>query len=328
MHLSPEAVAEATAENTSFSKEIPGLQIAWDAHSLKTLRECPRKYALSNILGYVRKTRATPLVFGILVHKAIEVWSKLTIEGTPHNEAVAEALKIAFSQEPEAGEWINDQWIPRDSEKPQRNRMALARTIVWVLDSMQESPIETVVLPDGTPAVELSFRFATDHKTPTGENYLLCGHFDRLVTFIGQTFFLDTKTTSTNPGPSYWAQFEIDTQMTLYTLAGGVVLGQKVSGGLIQAIQLGTSWCRPLLQPIYRTKGQLAEWMDDLRHTLTQAEHYAKSNYWPPNDSGAACHKFSGCQFRDICTKDPSVRHSFLHADFERRTWDPLVPRT
>ena len=36
---------------------------------------------------------------------------------------------------------------------------------------------------------------------------------------------------------------------------------------------------------------------------------------------------YGGCVFKGICNKDPVVREKFLETDFEKRVWDPMVPR-
>ena len=63
------------------------------------------------------------------------------------------------------------------------NRLTLLRSVVWYLDQFEHDSLETVILQDGKPAVELSFRFLTNYQAPTGEPFLLCGHFDRVALF-------------------------------------------------------------------------------------------------------------------------------------------------
>jgi hypothetical protein len=41
-----------------------------------------------------------------------------------------------------------------------------------------------------------------------------------------------------------------------------------------------------------------------------------------------ACDKYGGCEFREVCSKSPSVRDKFLKADFKQEEpWNPLIPR-
>ncbi len=160
--------------------------------------------------------------------------------------------------------------------------------------------------------------------------YLLCGHLDRVVDFNGQLLVLDHKTTTTTPSDYFFAQFEPSNQMTLYTLAGQVVLNTPVKGVMIRAAQLLlTEPNRFVSSMTYRTPDQLTEWEDDLRAWLTLAEAYADAGHWPMNDT--ACDKFGGCRFRSICSKSPQVRDIYLKADFIKlepeARWNPLNPR-
>jgi hypothetical protein len=73
----------------------------------------------------------------------------------------------------------------------------------------------------------------------------------------------------------YWVQFEPSNQMTLYSLAGKVILDSPVRGVIIDAAQIKegeTIFGRSIT---YRTQDQLEEWLADLRFWLTLAEQYA-----------------------------------------------------
>jgi hypothetical protein len=227
--------------------------------------------------------------------------------------------------------------------------------VVWYLEQFRDDPAETFILSDGKPAVEQSFRFSLDwgpHSAmttredileeikdkPIGErvtiplskaNYMLCGHLDRVVTFSGELFVMDRKTTSYAPTSYYFAKYEPDNQMTLYSLAGKIVLNAPVRGVIIDAAQIGDGFTAFGRGFTYRTQDQLEEWLADLRYWLVLAEQFAKAGTWPMNDT--ACDKFGGCRFRGICSKSPSVREQFLAATFtqlpQSERWNPLKPR-
>jgi hypothetical protein len=110
--------------------------------------------------------------------------------------------------------------------------------------------------------------------------------------------------------------------MTLYTIAAKVVFATLAKGVIIDAAQIAVGFTRFERGVTLRTQGQMDEWLSDLRSLLERNEEYAAANYWPMNDS--ACRL---CQFKKICSKDPSVRQMFLDADFERRVWNPLKNR-
>lgn len=58
--------------NGAFSMKNPLLQIVWDATSLGTFKECPRKYYLQVVRGYTTKQSALALDFGIIFHEGLE----------------------------------------------------------------------------------------------------------------------------------------------------------------------------------------------------------------------------------------------------------------
>jgi pyridoxine/pyridoxamine 5'-phosphate oxidase len=115
--------------------------------------------------------------------------------------------------------------------------------------------------------------------------------------------------------------------MTLYTFASHVIFETPVQGVIINSIQIMIENAPRITRGVtYRTKGQMEEWLKDLRHWLDKAQEYAEAGYWPMNDT--ACDKFGGCPFRDVCSKSPEVRGKFLKSDFKQeKPWNPLEPR-
>jgi hypothetical protein len=208
---------------------------------------------------------------------------------------------------------------PWDSGHNLKNRHTLIRTIVWYLEAFRDDAAKTVILADGKPAVELSFRMELD-EWPTGQDgwrwlqeehpYTLCGHLDRLVEFAGGYYVMDRKTTGSTLGGYYFDGFNPDNQMTLYTLAGRIIFNTPVRGVIIDAAQIAVGFSRFDRGITYRTEDQLNEWMHDLGYWLSAAARYAERDYWPMNDK--ACNNYGGCQFRKICSKAPQVRESFL----------------
>ena len=328
------------------SPYLPGtnIQFAWDSTSIGYLKTCPRLYYLTMIEGWTPKGDSIHLRFGIEYHHAIETYERLQAEGRTPSEALSLTVREILSR---TGDWDPD----RDSKAGKyKNRETLISLVVDYLDHFADDPCETYIKADGTPAVELSFRFELDwgpewtrqetietevgpleaEVTSTPQPYILSGHLDRVVRFNDQLFVMDHKTTTTTPGSYYFDQYEPNNQMTLYTLAGGVVLHSPIKGVIIRAAQILLEKPHRFVSGFtYRTPDQLDEWLADLRVHFANAERYATEGYWPANDT--ACDKYGGCRFRGICSKDPSVRERFLAADFtklpENERWNPLRSR-
>jgi len=150
------------------------------------------------------------------------------------------------------------------------------------------------------------------------------------VDFNSVLLVMDRKTTTITLGSYYLDQWEPNNQMTLYTLAGGIVLLTPIKGVIIDAAQILLEEPNRFVRGFtYRTKDQLDEWVTDLSWTLKLAENCVENNYWPMNDM--SCDKYGGCQFRGVCSKSPAVREKFLKTDFvklpEEERWNPLKPR-
>ncbi len=306
---------------------LPGtsIQYAWDSTSLGLFKECPRKYYYTIIQGYRGRGESPHLTFGIHYHSALEHYDKRRALGDDHEEALRSAVLKA----------LTDTWVdgaPWESEHPLKTRNNLIRSIVWYLEHFRLDPAQTIILANGQPAVELSFRFQVN------EDLVLCGHLDRLVEWNNGTYVMDRKTSTTTLSTYYFDQYEPDNQMSLYTLAGRLVYNTPVRGVVIDAAQIAVGFTRFDRGFTYRSESQLEEWLDDTRSWVALAgemgDHHDNlvhdevphpERAFPLNDK--SCHKYGGCQFRTICSKAPEVRKNFLETQFEVRRWNPLEVR-
>lgn len=319
----PHPTIQLTEGREIFSQRLPGLQTIWDSSSLSLLKECPRKYYYKMIHMWQSRKEALPLTFGTYFHSALEAYDLAKALGQTHElslrAATKKALEISGTRDP-AGNWH-----PWTTDDTRRNRFTLVRSVVWYFDHFAEDPTETVILKSGEPAVELTFKF--DCGIPvhdgSGENYILCGHLDRLAKFGDNLYVMDRKTTTSTPGTEYFDRYSPDNQMTLYTVAAQAVFAEQAQGVLIDAVQVAVGFTRFQRGFANRTPQQLEEWLTDLVFWLSQAETFARAQHWPQNDK--SCFNYGGCPFRGVCGKDPTVREVFLASDFVRREWDPLV---
>lgn len=323
---------------------LPGtkIQYAWDSTCLGYIKTCGRLYQYTIIEGWVPKDESIHLRFGNEYHKTLEEYDHARVRQLRHEDALREAIHNLLIR-------IAD-WDPDTTTKAghYKNCKSIVQITIDYLDHFNQGgdndPAETYILDSGKPAVELSFRFELDwgpkHRqldtdgneleTYPAQPYLLCGHLDRVVNFNNQLLVMDRKTTTQTPGDYYFKQFEPNNQMTLYTLAGKLVLKSPIRGVVIDAGQVLLEKPNKFIRGFtFRTPAQLEEWLLDLRLILNEAEGYANMNYWPMRDT--SCGNFGGCRFRDVCSKDPSVRENFLKADFIKLApedrWNPMKPR-
>lgn len=319
---------------------LPGtnIQFAYDSTSLGLLKTCPRLYQYTMIDGWSTRDESIHLRFGIEYHTALQDYAISRAKGIRHDDAIHDTIRCLHSR-------VYNWSVDRNSRAGKyKNRETIAGLVIDYLDHFADDPAETFVLDNGEPAVELSFRFALDfgpkdgdwrsnadlHPTESSQPYLLCGHLDRVVDFQGALYVMDHKTSVSTIGTYYFNQWAPSNQMTLYTLAGKVVLNSPIKGVIISAAQILLEKPNAFARGFtYRTEDQLTEWLQDLRFWLHNAETYATAGYWPQNDT--SCDKFGGCKFREVCSKSPQVREAYLKDSFDKlepdERWNPLKAR-
>lgn len=288
-------------------------QIVWNSTSLDAFKACPRRYQYAILQGWSTGSDNIHIVFGLAYHKAIEVYHFARAKGESHDAATLAAIRQAMTMT-----WPD---LLLDSKKSRPN---LIRTIVWYLEEFGvDDPAKTFILANGQPAVEVTFSFEIDHESPAGTPYMLAGHLDRIVTFMGDQYYSDLKTTGAALGEYYFKNYSPHNQMSTYSFAGKVITNVPLKGGIIDAAQILVSGSRFQRGFVHRTPDQLAEWKDDLEYTLSLARLYANRGYWPMNDTACTL-----CRFQSICALDPKVRDSVLASNFQKRTINPLEVRT
>lgn len=249
-------------------------------------------------------------------------YSKITFQGEDTEKLAVD--KLIGWWDPSAG------LSEKKAKENTKTIPALFRTVIWYLEQFGPNDAsKTVILSNGKPAVELSFRYEFGLTLSTGEEALHSGHLDRLVELSGDRYVADRKTTQTtingNSSWGYFAKYSPDNQMTGYTFASKVALGIPAVGVIIDAAQIAKGFSRFERGITVRSEGQLEEWHRDTSWWIKQADQFSQDNYWPMNDT--ACDRFGGCPMRGICSKDPKVRNIFLASDFIQQPWDPLKIR-
>lgn len=317
--------------NSAFSAEIPGLQLAWDSTSMGALKTCPRYYFYMLILGAAPRGENAHLKFGIEFHAALELYDRRKALGEDHNTCVLAAVKQCL-----INTWNFKLKRPWASDEPTKTRETLVRSVVWYLDQFSEDPLETAILSDGKPAVELSFKLETGLRASSGEEILLCGHLDRVAHWQGKTWIVDRKSTQGSIGGEYFQKYTPDNQMSTYDFAGTIIYPEPMAGLIIDAAQVGVNYTRFQRGIVSRTQSQRDEWFKDFEIWTKLAEAFAKAQYWPQNDR--ACNMYGsynrdenswrgGCPFKGICGISPEVREPHLRGLYDTRIWNPLVTR-
>lgn len=316
-------------KTATWSEALPTLQLAWDSTSLGALKMCPQHYKLRIVDGWVSKGTSAHLTFGLIYHKALEVYDHSKALGSTHDQATIDAVRVCLTMT-----WDDELQRPWASDNTNKTRETLLRSVIWYLEKFAEDSLKTVILSNGKPAVELSFRFELGITSSIcGSPYLMCGHIDRLVEFNDSFYVLDRKTTKYSLDQDYGSKYTPDNQMSLYDVAGQIILPEETSGFIIDAAQVLATISRFHRYPISRHKSVREEWLADLEYWLRMAEFFAQSNYWPRNDK--ACLSYwshndpinSGCPYRQVCSAAPVMRERILNSFYQKSRWDPLITR-
>jgi PD-(D/E)XK nuclease superfamily len=309
------------------------IQFAWDSVSLTSILSCPRRYQYQIIHGYVSNnpSYAIALVFGILLHKSLELYEKYRAEGDDHDTAQFRAFR-AICEMPATASLPTDSEIDATESDEMddgitarntkiRTRYYLLRAFVGYTETYKADPCRTLLLPSGAPAVEYSFRVPLDINI-SGTDAILCGHIDRIVEFNNYNYVTDYKSTKAI-SRQFFQGFDLSHQMTGYSIAGKIVLDKPISGVMIDAIALqvgGNKFARHFTK---RTAGQEHEYLRTVRFAIDSAVKYHEDNYYPMNTS--ACFF---CDYKQICSQPPEFRDRYLKQHFTSKSgWNPLENR-
>lgn len=309
--------------NSSFSKLMPNLQIAWDSTSLGTFKECPRKYYYTMVLGRQPRAENVHLIFGAHYHKALELYDHIKSAGGDHADGLDAAVRYCYEATVERAP--GGGFRPWLSDDPNKNRFTLMRSVVWYLEQFADDPLQTIQLDNGKPAVELSFRYDSGIQSPSGENFWICGHIDRLVEMDGNIHVLDRKTTKQTITHKTFAGYSPDNQMSLYDFSANVVYSADVKSIILDVAQVAVTFTRFQRGHTHRTPKAREEWFQNTSQWLWLAGVCAEQEFWPMNDK--SCGNYGGCSFREVCSKGPETRETWLRQLTKPRIWDPLKVR-
>lgn len=319
VYQNPTTAVPAYKEQSCFTSD--GRQWAWDSTSIRAA-QCLKKYQLSILIGLRATKEAAPLTFGIMLHKMWETYwgCRSTIHRADHQEGLRRAVALALK---ETSWWdeADQRWRPWFTSDPKRNVLTLLRTFIQRADQLQDEAALTLII-NGKPAVEQRFRFELDREYDRGKKFVACGYLDRLLTRGDTIEVNDYKhTTAGIDANSFHARYDMDPQMSLYTIGGQVSFAQPVNIVSVDMAQVQIGDTQFLRRPVSRPDAYLEHWMQQFEWLLDEVEMAHATGRWRENDS--ICYL---CQFRDLCRRPPSERERFL-SQFEVSHWNPLLSR-
>lgn len=307
------SVTLSSEPNGSFNDA--GLQFVWDATSISMAQECPRKYQLSMLEHWRGKNESVHLWFGKHFASVLEMYYKELTAGIPRDEAIRNGVMFLLTET-----WNSETKAPDTFTDTAKTRETLVRTFVWYVDHYEHDTMELWVTPTGQAAVEHSF------VLPINAELFFAGHLDRVVTYNGDRYGMDQKTSKSAITPHFMKQFALTNQMSMYTWAGQIVYDIQLKGIVIDGVQVAVGFNQFHRGFTLRHQKQLDEWLDDSLMTIDQIHQYTKDQYFPMNRT--SCNNYGGCMFREVCSRHPANRKQFLKADYvQTHQWDPSCAR-
>jgi PD-(D/E)XK nuclease superfamily len=318
--------------------------ILLDATKLKAWLACPRRFQFGH-LRHLEPVGAGSihLVFGRAVHAGLEALENGFLRGMDREQALQFSLPIAYALQPPA-------LFPDEATKTPES---IARILIWYADQFYGTEDGSEVPPALRPIYnELPFSIHLDalvaagaiheghlrrsgwHSAAALPNVALCGRFDSIVEgpSEGEFWVRDRKTTTRSLTDYYFTQYQPNLQISLYSwMARQIWPRWRIKGVLIEAIQVGTHFCRII-------RKEFKPWPENLDDTVVEilaailrmqeagvlTADSAELPLLPPNE--AACMSDGmPCSFRSLCNAHPLLRKEMLSTLYStREPWSPL----
>lgn len=300
----------------SLEPEFP----AWfDSSSLATANTCPQRWFYESCLRLVPKSTNIHLNAGGAYAKGLETFRKLFYTGHDFDtarEAGLTALIKAYGPFNPGG--------PRDYKTWDRTCAAyLSYLNEW---DPRDDHIEPLSLPDGRPAIEVSFAVPLLDLNgdpilhpETHDPLLFTGRSDMLCSFGNELWCFDDKTVGSFSGR--WAEDQrLRGQFSGYTWAfrqmGYSLVGSWVRGTAIQKEQIKHNQTRT-----YRPQWKLDRWHHTAVMTVQRMLSMWHNGHFLATYNDA-CTQYGGCKFFMLC--DSETPAPFVPVYFKKSTWNPV----
>lgn len=217
------------------------------------------------------------------------------------------------------------------------------RTLNYILDSMYTylgfadlmDDFEIISGPSG-PLIEQYFEYELGevefNSTYQGKYFgkikvLWTGRIDMIIKRLGDYRILDHKTT-TILGPNFFAEFMNSSPTIGYTWAAQKILNAPVAGLYLNAIAIRKPSktgipCEVQRRSYDYDKERIEEWHYNTLVLVSDFLSHLDRGYFPMQSKWCVG-KYGPCQYLDVCTMPPSLRHGILQSNtYEAVTWNP-----
>lgn len=293
-------------EELGFTFQLPEF---FDNQVTGTYLECERmmyyRHGLGRVMNKVFVGEDYNLVWGLVFHKLVEVWTE--------RRNIEEIINLIDLNIPEE---VDDRYG--------RNRGRMAELFAEWVKFTDANPLEIIANEQATAVI-----CGTDPcpYSETGCNLAYAGRLDKIVKWNALVGPLDIKTTiakddnvSEKHRPSH--------QMEGYTWMTSHLIGRHCWGTIIEQAICNKSIIDIRRFPISFSEGEIREWVETER--ITQAEVREKAIRYPFSEihwkqNKARCwRRGAPCTFKGVCSASPDAnfRHKWLLGNSKEIRWD------
>ena len=270
----------------------------WDYTSLETFLKCRKKFYFMVVKGLRPVTVSPALIFGQVVHSALDKY---------YTEGIESALRTFR-------ETYKD--IEGEELRTQANGIKLISKYAEVY---KNEPFKVVGKP------EIGFVF------PIGD-ILWGGRMDLPVEWGSDLWVVEHKTTSILRS-SYFQQFEMDFQITSYTVGAEEYMGRKCQGCVINALEPWKELKRPTYRskkpedhfqrcPITRSTATKDKFKLNVQRVVRDIKWCADNDEWYESHHKDICFSYNyNCPYKVLCQHGEDER--FIKRDFRYEPWEP-----
>lgn len=284
--------------------EPPASELArvLDNTAVSTFMECEKKYDYSMRQHRRRRGQTRPaLAYGSVWHHIMETHYR-----TGGDATLVEQTAL-------------DRWEPHGQPDDHRTvERAIAEYYNYVdhWGSVEQDQGKTLGFPED-PLLEISVNISWD-----GAAYPYAGKIDRIFTLNGHIYVEDHKTTA-QMGAQYFRQFELSPQMMGYVWIARQLIKMPIAGVRINAHAVYKTQSKFEREIISFSDARLVDWAQNYNIQVSRIKHAHETNTFVRN-FGACAGKYGMCQYADVCSVRPDLRHRVLEADFDIFPWNPL----
>jgi len=261
----------------------------FDASSLKSYEECPRKYYWRYVQDLVPKDPHPALNFGTAIHNALYLW----YSGADIKEAI-NGFHEVFEQS------VDDSLRTRE-----RGQDLLLR----YFGEHPSEPWDFISPPEQKFLLDIA-------------GHSFAGRFDGVIKWGSMYLILDHKT-ATRMGPTYFLQYRPDLQMTAYCYAARKLYDVDISGALINVLYFLKTKTEFIREITSREPFEYAEFINIITRSMNEIKALPQDdhNLWHPR--WTSCTRWGACKYRDLCLTDEPER--LFDIAYDREEWDPLA---